>query len=533
MIQGTPGGEAESRQTELSLLEMPGRLSRRLRAFSACFLGGSLAIVGVAFYLWRHPQASPLWFWLIVALLVTMGVLIYLAMDCIKTCLHDPLGRVMRWAAEIRQGNLSARVAPGSSDDLTGPVEDINRAAEWLEALALDKERELEHQKTDLERKSRSLQLLFDVATGINHATEVRKLVSRFLYTLADVVGARAASVRLADGEGRFRMVAEVNVEGWMLQAEQLAGTSPELSDIRSGLDLPAILGHLRERGEEVPDSAFQYCLMPVRLQYLDQVKGVYLLFLDRAHGDISDELRELLDSIGRQLGIAVERARLDYEATLLPRMQERALLANELHDSLAQTLASLRFQVRVLDDTLHQGDESAVWTEMERIESSLEEANTELRELIHHFRAPVHRRGLIPAISAAVSRFRKETRIATFFQNQWDDVDVPEEWEVHVQRIVQEALANIRKHSGAENVRVLLSMDAGCYRVLVEDDGEGFVGYADPQKLDEHFGLSIMQERADMVGGELRVESEPGEGTRILLRFGGRDAGPATAKVQ
>ena len=52
MIQGTPEGEAESRQAELSLLEMPGRLSRRLRAFSACFLGGSLAIVGIAFYLW-------------------------------------------------------------------------------------------------------------------------------------------------------------------------------------------------------------------------------------------------------------------------------------------------------------------------------------------------------------------------------------------------------------------------------------------------------------------------------------------------
>jgi two-component system, NarL family, nitrate/nitrite sensor histidine kinase NarX len=243
-------------------------------------------------------------------------------------------------------------------------------------------------------------------------------------------------------------------------------------------------------------------------------------LFAERGRLDPSGEMHELLASIGRQLGLAVEKARLDYEANLLPRMQERANLANELHDSLAQTLASLRFQVRVLDDSLHQGDESAVWAEMERVESSLEEANWELRELIRHFRAPVHRRGLIPAIGAAVSRFRKETRTNTFFQNQWDEIELPDESEVHVLRIVQESLANIRKHSHADNVRVLLSRHEQAYRVLIEDDGEGFSEVEGGETLDDHFGMSIMQERAALIGGDLKVESELGEGTRILLSF-------------
>lgn len=512
-----------------SLLDLSHRLSHRLRFAAIAFFAllGAIAVLG--YFLWQSADAGAAAILALIVLLVAAGTLACLTVRSVKDCLYRPLARVANWAAEIRQGNLSARIA--DEDELGGPVDDINRAADWLEALAMDKERELENQKSNSERKSRSLQLLYDVATGINNATEVEQLTARFMVTLADVVGARAASLRLCDAAGTPRAVADFNLEGALLKAEQFAGGHPRLLDIEADFDMDDVREHMRGLGEPVPGELATFRLMVVRLQYLERVKGVYLLFIERGRLDDSPELRELLVSIGRQLGLAVEKARLDYEAHLLPRMQERAMLANELHDSLAQTLASLRFQVRVLDDTLHGTDESAVWTELERIESSLEEANTELRELIRHFRAPVHRRGLIPAISAAVSRFRKESRINTFFQNRWDEIDVPDEWEVHVVRIVQEALANIRKHSRADNVRVLLNRDGSAYRVLIEDDGEGFGGEPGADALDDHFGLSIMRERAALIGGELRLESEAGEGTRIVLRFdhdASRESGPA-----
>ncbi len=501
-----------------SLLELSHRLSHRLRFAAFAFVVVLASIAALGYVLWRIPGAGTSTFAALLVLLCAAGALVCLAVHSVRSCLYRPLARVASWAAEIRQGNLSARI--GDGDELGGPVDDINRAADWLEALALDKERELENQKSDSERKSRSLQLLYDVATGINNATEVEQLTARFMYTLADVVGARAASLRLRDAEGSARAIADFNLEGALLTAEQFAGGHPRLFDIDADIDMDDVRAHMQRLGETVPAELAAFRLMVVPLQYLERVKGVYLLFIERGRLDDSAELRELLVSIGRQLGLAVEKARLDYEAHLLPRMQERAMLANELHDSLAQTLASLRFQVRVLDDTLHGTDDAAVWTELERIESSLEEANTELRELIRHFRAPVHRRGLIPAISAAVSRFRKESRINTFFQNRWDEIDVPDEWEVHVVRIVQEALANIRKHSRADNVRVLLNRDGPAYRVLIEDDGEGFAGDNGTDLLDDHFGLSIMRERAAVIGAELKVESEAGEGTRVVLRF-------------
>ncbi|MEO1846268.1 MAG: histidine kinase, partial [Pseudomonadota bacterium] len=117
--------------------------------------------------------------------------------------------------------------------------------------------------------------------------------------------------------------------------------------------------------------------------------------------GEDINRLAEWLESLAHEREHELQAQR--------DRLEERAQLANELHDSLAQTLASLRFQVRVLDDTLRQDNELAVWQEMERIQGSLDEANVELRELIAHFRAPVSKHGLMPGIRKLLSRFRKE----------------------------------------------------------------------------------------------------------------------------
>ena len=231
--------------------------------------------------------------------------------------------------------------------------------------------------------------------------------------------------------------------------------------------------------------------------------------------------MKNLLTSIGHHLGMAIEKSRLDEEANLLSIMEERTRLANELHDSLAQSLASLKFQVRVLDETLHSGEESALWQELERIENSLDEAYTELRELIAHFRAPIDKRGLVPAIEQAVERFRRNSQISAFLQLEWDNAQLPAEVEIQVLRIVQEALANIRKHSKANAVRVLMRASKNKeYMVLVEDDGVGIQDRIIKGGPGEHLGLKILKERASRIGGTLKIESEAGEGTRVILRF-------------
>lgn len=235
---------------------------------------------------------------------------------------------------------------------------------------------------------------------------------------------------------------------------------------------------------------------------------------------DDINRLAEWLESLAheRERELQVQRERLE----------ERTQLANELHDSLAQTLASLKFQVRVLDDTLRQDSEPAIWQEMERIESSLDEANVELRELIAHFRAPVSKHGLTSGIRRLLSRFRKETGTEAVLQNQAQDVELAPEEEIQVLRIVQESLANVRKHSRANMVRVLLSRDStNRFRLVIEDDGTGMALQAGDHDSEHHFGLAIMRERAAAVGAALSIESEPGEGTRVVMEL---DTGKAAA---
>ena len=233
---------------------------------------------------------------------------------------------------------------------------------------------------------------------------------------------------------------------------------------------------------------------------------------------DDINRLAEWLESLAadQEAQLQQQQSRLVRHSDRLLRFEDRSAIANELHDSLAQSLASLKMQVRVLDDTLRQDNEVAIWKEMENIQAGLDEANIELRELITYFRLPVDGNGVVSAIEKAVSRFRLTSSIEAVLQNHWPVVNLPVEYERQVLRIVQEGLANVRKHSGADMVRILLNQAHDARRVLIEDDGVGMS--LTPDEMDNHFGLSIMQERADSIGATLQLESEPGDGTRIIL---------------
>ena len=260
--------------------------------------------------------------------------------------------------------------------------------------------------------------------------------------------------------------------------------------------------------------------MIAVPMRYRGKVTGIINLFMEYELVAEVNNLKPLLTSIAHHLGIAIERYHNDemYRQHLIK--DERTRIAHELHDSLAQTLASLRFQVRILDETLHQGDESTTWQQLERIEGSLDEANTELRGLIANFRAPTYDQNLLASIKKIVNQFRNETSIKTFLQNEWSNTELSRENETQILRIIQEALWNIRKHSEAKTVRIMLKgCSKGRCHILIEDDGIG-ISKKIYGSLGEHIGLTIMQERASRIGGTLRVESEPGEGTRIMLEI-------------
>lgn len=370
--------------------------------------------------------------------------------------------------------------------------------------------------------EEKSLQILYEVVSSINTAHGLDDLLTRFMYTLKRITQSQAAAIWVLQNTGQMELSSSSGIDESLLL--------PERKDVRRCLYERAMTeGKIwvekdLEKCEKIAGRRFfdnsNTGMVAVPMRYRGLVTGVINLFLDTSLLESIDNIKPLLTSIAHHLSIAIEKSRNEELSQQHLIKDERTRIAHELHDSLAQTLASLRFQVRVLDETLHQGDESTTWQKLEQIENSLDEANTELRELIANFRAPVYNQSLLDAIEKIVSQFRSETGIKTYLQKEWSNASLTGESETQILRIIQEALWNIRKHSEAKTVRIMLRdcMQGKCH-ILIEDDGIGIndQAYGSPG---EHIGLTIMRERAARLGGKLRVESEPGEGTRIVLEI-------------
>lgn len=370
------------------------------------------------------------------------------------------------------------------------------------------------------------LEVLYDVAASISMTRDLNEVLLRFLHTLTEIIGARAGVVRLLGDGGEMRLVASVGLDDEMVERERVVPSRSCVCGNVGGSDHAVFQPRLNScgtvAGREFFDDAQDTSMIVVPLRHHGKELGVYNLYVDAKKLESYRQYEELFTCIGRYIGMAIEKSQLDEEAHHLSVMEERTRLANELHDSLAQTIASVRFQVRVLDETLHEGNEELLWESLEKIENSLDEANAELRELITYFRAPVDKQGVISGVERAVERFRRHCDIPIFFQRDWPQTRLPAEYELHIIRIVQESLANIRKHSHAKTVRVLLrGRSSGEYRVLIEDDGVGLSGHTRGQgRSGDHIGLNIMKDRARKIHGHLTIESDPGEGTRVILRF-------------
>ena len=475
--------------------------------------------------LWHAWQAASLGLGLLVAV-VTLGALATLGYGyhLIRTRLLQPIDTIQQWAHLLRTGQLEARMGSPLAAEFTGLHEDIDQISQRLQLLTEDMDNQVRTQTQYIAQKTRSLEIIYDVAASINVSRDLDDLLTRFLHTLKEVVNARAAVVRLVTEDEQMRLVASTGLDDEVISREQLLpaatclcgsaynkGTVQYEPDIRK---CDKIIGHSFFNDDNVG-------MIAVPLQYRDRTLGVYNLFVEKSMMAYAEEINDLLTSIGRHLGMAIDKARLDDETNRLSIMEERTRLAHELHDSLAQTLASLRFQVRVLDENLRLGEEPAVWHELEKIENNLDEAYAELRELITHFRAPIDKRGLVPGVQYLVNRFRNQTGIHIYLQQEWNIVQLPASFEVEILRIIQEALNNIRKHSQAQNVRILLrAKPQGDCHILIEDDGIGIDSSKSNDKKRDHYGLNIMAERTKRINGDLKIESEPGEGTRVILTF-------------
>ncbi|MDO5626771.1 MAG: sensor histidine kinase [Mobilicoccus sp.] len=220
---------------------------------------------------------------------------------------------------------------------------------------------------------------------------------------------------------------------------------------------------------------------------------------------------------IGRAIGTSLQRAR--YLAHLQQECHdgaraERGRIAREMHDGLAQALGATHLRLHAV--MAHPDLTDKTRNELADIADTCHDAYVDVREgILGLGSARHHDRSLTDALDSYVRKFARQSGIRTTFDAPPGELDLPPHHEIQVIRIVQEALTNVRKHSGATRARVRISHGIGAWHFVVEDDGAGFDARA---VGDDRFGLTSMSERTALVDGWLTVDSSPGEGTRILV---------------
>jgi signal transduction histidine kinase len=228
------------------------------------------------------------------------------------------------------------------------------------------------------------------------------------------------------------------------------------------------------------------------------------------------------LQTIVRQVSPAL------YSVFLMRRLRsrvgavERARVARELHDGVIQSLIGLEMQVDVLrrQPTLT----GKVAEEMNRIQQLLRKEVLNLREVMQQLKPlDLGPRKLLDFLALTVDKFGRDTGIAARFVSPLEEVAVSPRVATEVARIVQEALANVRKHSTARHVLVRFDSQDGLWRLVIDDDGRGFgfSGRLTLAELDQaRKGPLVIKERVRSIGGQLSVESGPGKGARLEISF-------------
>ena len=372
--------------------------------------------------------------------------------------------------------------------------------------------------------------ILSEIASSLSREHDLEALLQRFLGTIVELAGASAGAARVLTDDGtRLRLVGAVGLPEDVLEREAsvdgdcgICGGAARENRVEETTDLRACA--TRTSCDYFGGECSRVLAVPLR--HRGRMLGVYNLFLG-AEQRVGGETLSLLRSIGELLGLALENARLARESMRATLTNERQMMANEVHDALAQTLSYMKMRMALLEKGIRDGDSSRSLKYAGDVDQALSSAYSSLRELLTHFRKRMDPQGLLHALKETADHYYEKTGVLLNFDNRAPDLQLPVEQEVQVFHIVHEALANVSKHAGARHARLVVDRRNGQFEITIEDDGAGIARGRPPvgrpsarHATTAHLGLDIMRERARSLNGEVEIDSVVGRGTRVRLKF-------------
>jgi signal transduction histidine kinase len=395
-----------------------------------------------------------------------------------------------------------------------------------LDAAVQDRLQAQQEAREGIERWSKGLGKLIDsISTAISSPLSLKEILGIALREALALSRFEAGEVFVvAEDQRKMIFAAQQGMPDAVVGCEHAYDPTQETLAGLPGVKNVAVVSNLQDdsslRGKPCQQAGFRV-VVRVPLSHRGTTFGTMNLFSRSARVPEMDEI-SVLTAVGQQIGVAIENMRLYAEMQNMAVLQERSRLSRELHDGLAQVLGYLHLKSKVLEQQISLGNMDRARMEASDIRETAGRAYEDVRESILGLRSTVSPGvGLVPAVKEYTRRFGEQSGIiVNLMVSEQANVTFAPQVEIQLLRIIQEALTNARKHSDARRVWVRFESDGDSDTVIVEDDGKGFdVGHVG-EDGSPHFGLQTMEERAQSVGGTLRIQSEPGAGTLVVVQL-------------
>jgi signal transduction histidine kinase len=368
--------------------------------------------------------------------------------------------------------------------------------------------------------------MLLDMAQTVTSTLELAEVVSRVSEAIAAALGVDRCTFYLVDEEQRSAVHVR-QPSDWSSRTsrpfQELSGlfhevlTRREPVTVYDGMRDPRVPSDYVYRDPETKSGVVVPLLVKGKVVAM---AGAYTV--DDYRG-FNDEEIALAQGIGNMLGLVIRDAQLYEQSKLLTVMEERARLSREIHDGIAQTLGALQLKASQLEDSLCSQRIGESQGHLTQLQEMISRAYRDLREAMLGLRAVVEPgTDLVTGLREYVTHYEVQCGVGVRVEASEDEqATLDGETQAQAMRIVQEALSNVHRHAGTNRARVCIERVEDHLRICVVDEGRGFdLGLVEGCNDGLHLGLCTMRERAESVGGDLIVESEPGQGTKVVLQL-------------
>lgn len=404
-----------------------------------------------------------------------------------------PLTELTSTARQISRGDFSCNITSSEGNDelsvLSRSFEHMCKAIAYMyESL----EKQVEDKTAELRNINKTLVFLYDIARRISAHEISKEDFYRIVFELSAVTGITDIELCLLTENGD---IPYLQINGNKNQDHECQARNCRNCVNGVGID---------------QDEAH----FPISRENQDY--GV--LVVRPETGNLHPWQQELLVSVSSLFAIAMSLQGEEENIRRITLMNERNVIARELHDSLAQALSYLKIQVTRLNRAIGSSNYEVMMDVSSELKQGLDSAYRQLRELLTTFRLKVDGRGLSEALTKTVNQFHEQSDMSIVLDYQIMNVPLTPQEEIHLLQIIREACQNAIHHSHGKNIRIALTnTDHHAIALAIEDDGIGISNH--PEKMN-HYGMAIIQERSHQLQGRVDIRRRDEGGTGVYFQF-------------